>query len=408
MNAKLLSRLLLLMVMAFTIVPFEIAAQIIDEKEVAPDVLELFNRRFRRSTDQVWEMKGENYGVSFVFKNQNVYSEFSRDGRILVQRTEVTLNQLRPNTQDYLRKKHRGLELKKAEYVQEHPNKKYYYVEMTPKRHREPENAPVTRLYFSTTGQFQSMGDASGGDEEEADVLQIPDDVLRDFNRRVRRANQVVWEDVDTAYRANFKTGNNDAYALFDYDGPWIMTSIRLKTRFRNLHPGIQRYFEENMDDYTFLYAEDVEERPREKYFNVAIIDKTDDPPAGEELKTTYLHFSKSGNHLGTFFPVYGVDPIKVEKDKRWERTASGETLESVGQEFGEKEVNRRDLPTKAQEFLNQNYDHEWRTRTCRAMEDETHGIIYYVVMRKQGQNIQEEHYFDIHGNLIYEEDDRW
>lgn len=407
MNAKLLSRLLLLMVMVFTIIPFDVAAQIIDEKEVVPDVLELFNRKFRRSTDQVWEMKGENYGVSFVFKNQNVYSEFSRDGRMLTQRTEVTLNQLRPNTQDYMRKKHRGLELKKAEYVQEHPNKKYYYIEMIPKRYRGPEEAPVTILYFSTTGQFQSMGDATVGDEEE-DALKVPDDVQKEFNRRVRRANQIVWEDVDTAYRADFKSGNNDGYALVDYEGNWLLTSVKLKTKFRNLHPGIQRYFEEFMDDFNFLYAEDVSAPPREKYFNVAIIDKTDRPSEDEDYKTTYLHFTKAGKHIGTIYPVYGVDPLEIQKDKKWDRTANQETLETVGEEFGEKEVNRRDLPTKAQEFLNQNYDHEWRTRTCRAMEDETHGIIYYVVMRKQGQNIQEEHYFDIHGNLIYDEEDRW
>lgn len=406
MKTTLLIRLMLMIIIAGTILPFDAAAQIIDEKEVAPSVLDLFNRKFRRSTDPVWEMKGDNYGVSFLFKNQKVYAEFDREGKMTVQRTEVSLNQLRPNTQDYLRKKHRSLELQKAEYVQEIPNKKYYYIEMIPKRYRDPSDIPVTRLYFSSTGIFQSMSDGSSvAPEEVQDVLEVPQEVLREFNRRIKRANEVEWMDVDTAYRADFKSGNNNAYALFSPEGPWIKTSIKLKTKFKGLHPGIRRYFDENMDDFTFMYAEDVSEAPREKYFNVVIIDKTDDPPSDEELLPTNLHFTKSGKHFATIFPEYGVDPIKITRDKRWERTANEKELTSVGEGFGEKDVDRRDLPTKAQEFLNHNYDHEWRTQTCRAIEDEIYGVIYYVVMKKQGQNLEDEHLFDIHGNLIEEED---
>jgi hypothetical protein len=36
-------------------------------------------------------------------------------------------------------------------------------------------------------------------------------------------------------------------------------------------------------------------------------------------------------------------------------------------------------------------------------MDDEEYGMLYYVVMKKQGQDLSFEHYFDIHGNLVGE-----
>jgi hypothetical protein len=401
-------RYFLLMLWIFPGLGIEASAQIIDEKEVVPAVTERFSRSFRKSNDVVWEMKGNNYGVTFVFKGKPNYAEFDRTGRLTMQRTEVQLGELRPNTQDYLKKKYRSQSLRKAEFVQEYPNKKYYYVQMVPRRQKDDPEAPVTLVFFASTGQFQSEGDPTANGEEgvEEERLEIPPAVLKEFNRRAKKSSEVAWMDVDTAYRADFKSGNSDAYALFKHDGPWMLTSVRLKTKFKNLHPGIQRWFAENMDAFDFEYAEDVSIAPNEKYFNVVVLDKNDVVPAGGELLPTYLHFTKSGKHIGTFYPDYDVDRYVVPEDKKWKKTANNEALSSAaGAVTGEREINRRELPSKAQEFLTTKYDHEWRTVTCTAMDDEEYGILYYVVMKKQGQDQNYEHYFDIHGNLIGEEE---
>jgi hypothetical protein len=406
MNTKKLLRFTFMLVFTMTFTTFDVVAQIIDEKEVTPAVMDLFNRRFRKSTEPVWEMKGNDYAVNFIFKGTKVYAEFERAGKLTVQRTEMKLEELKPNMQEYLKKKHKSQVLRKAEYVQEFPTKKYYYVEMVSKRMQDDPEAPVTILFFNSTGQFQSTGDAKeGGKSEAADKFEVPANVQKEFTRKVKKANEVEWMDVDTAYRADFKSGNNTAYALFSYDGAWIKTSIKMKAKFKNLHPGIQRYFAESMDDYTFLYAEDVMESPNEKYFNVVILDKTDDPPAGEEILPTQLHFTKSGKHVATFYPDYSVERYTKKDDKKWQKTASAEKVAATGGAVNEKNISRKELPSKAQDYLNKNYNHEWRTRVCQALEDDTHGIIYYVVMKKQGQNISEEHYFDIHGNLIQDEE---
>jgi hypothetical protein len=406
MNTKKLLRFILMLVLTGTFTTFDVVAQIIDEKEVASAAMDLFNRRFRKSTEPVWEMKGNDYAVNFVFKGKKVYAEFERAGKLTVQRTEMTLEELKPNIQQYLKKKYKSQVMRKAEYVQEFPTKKYYYIEMVPKRFKDDHDAPVTVLYFNSTGQFQSTGENKVGDDGDArEELEVPANVLKEFARKVKKANEVEWMDVDTAYRADFKSGNNTSYALFSYDGAWIKTSMKMKAKFKSLHPGIVRYFAENMDDYTFLYAEDVMEAPNEKYFNVVILDKTDDPPAGEEILPTNLHFTKSGKHVATFFPDYGVVRYQKKEDKKWQKTASDDKVAAAGGAVSEKDIARKDLPSKAQDYLNKNYDNEWRTRVCRAIEDDTHGILYYVVMKKQGQNLSEEHYFDIHGNLIQDEE---
>ncbi len=408
MKHPILNRAILLAIIILCFALPDMIAQIIDEKEVVPAVMDLFSRKFRKSTEPVWEMKGNDYGVTFLFKGKRVYAEFERSGKLTVQRTEMTQNELRPNTQDHLRKKYKAYVLKKAEYVQELPNKKYYYVEMVQKRHKDEEDAPLTILYYNSTGQFMSAGALKDSQEEtEAETgPDVPPVVLKEFTRRVKKANETSWLDVDTAYRADFKTGNSDAYALFTKEGEWIKTSMKMKAKFKNLHPGIQRYFAENMEAFSFQYAEDVHEAPNEKYFNVVILDKTDDPLAGEELLPTQLHFTKSGKHVATFYPDYSVERYQKPTDKKWEKTASDNKVAAAGGEVSEKDISRKDLPTKAQAYLNKNYDNEWRTRVCRAIEDETHGILYYVVMKKQGQNLSYEHYFDLEGNLIEEAED--
>lgn len=386
----------------------EVSAQIIDEKEVVPVVTERFNRSFRKSNDIVWEMKGDNYGVTFVFKGKANYAEFDRTGRLMVQRTEVLLGELRPNTQDHLKRKYRSQVLRKAEFVQEYPNKKYYYIEMVPRRQKDDPDALITKVFFSSTGQFQHQGDAAavGEEAQPEEKLEVPAPVLKEFTRRVKKSGEVTWMFVDTAYRVDYKVGNNDAYALFKPDGPWMLTSVKMKAKFKNLHPGIQRWFAENMDSYTFQYAEDVSLAPNEKYFNVVILDKNDDVPAGGTLQPTHLHFTKSGKHIGTFYPDYDVDEMVVKEDRRWKKTASDEVVSAAGGTVGgERQINRRELPSKAQAFLTKKYDHEWRTTTCTAVDDEDYGILYYVVMKKQGQDLTFEHYFDIHGNLVGEEE---
>ncbi len=405
MNTSLFIRLILLILLALPLPLLEVSAQIIDEKEVVPAVMDIYNRRFRKATEPVWEMKGNDYGVSFLFKGKRNYAEIDRSGKLTMQRTEVLLTELRPNTQAHLKKKYRSQVMRKAEYVQELPNKKYYYVEMVPRRQKDDEDATVTKVYFSSTGLFQSEGEPLADSAEEVkDKLNIPPAVMKEFNKRVKKSSSVDWMNVDTAFRADYKSGNNDAFTIISYDGTWLLTSVKLKAKFKSLHPGIQRYFNENMGPFSFQYAEDVSIPPNEKYFNVVILDKSDEPPIGGELLPTQLHFAKSGKYIATIYPDYDVDPIKESEDKKWDKTASDSKVADASAGMGEKNINRKDLPSKAQQYLLQNYNHEWRTPICRAIEDEHYGILYYVVMKKQGVDLQYEHYFDLNGNLLEDE----
>lgn len=382
-----------------------VSAQIIDEKEVASAVMDLFSRKFRKSTEPVWEMKKDGYGVNFLFKGKKVYAEFERGGRLVQQRTEMLLTELKPNIQQHLKRKYRSQVIRKAEYVQEFPTKKYYYIEVVPKKMAEDEDAPVTKLFYNSTGVFQSEGDPKkeGDEAEPAEELEIPDAVTKEFTKKVKKANEVTWSDVDTAFRADFKSGANEAYAIITPEGVWQYTSVKMKAKFKNLHPGIQKYFADNIEGYTFLYAEDVNATPNEKYFNVFILDKSDEPPLGEDIQPTKLQFTKSGKHIATFFPDYSVDELEVKEDKKWNKAANEAKVDQAGGNLSEKDIPRKELPTKAQEFLNKNYNNEWKTKVCKAIDDEEFGILYYVVMKKQGFDLSEEHYFDIHGNLVGE-----
>ncbi len=402
-------RALLVFLLVFPFTVIELAAQIIDENEVIPAVMDMYNRRFRRATDPVWEIQGNNYRVTFQFRNQENYAVFQPDGRMKIQRTMMTLEELRPNTQQYLRRNYRGQVVRKASFVQEFPRNRYYEVELVPRRQQNDPDPPVTMVRFANNGNFLSEGSGEDKEEDDEDKIDLPPQLLRDFNRKARNAMDVVWTDVDTALRADYTIRGEEAYILYTHEGEWLFTSVRLNTRYRNLHQGIQRWFNENIDDFDFVHAEDVQEPPRERYLVISIIEKADKELAGDqELLPTRIYFTRAGRHVATVYPEYDIveQERREREDRRWQRATSDDAL-ADGDGIGES-ISIRELPTRAQQFLNSRYDHEWRTEVCRIIPDETHRMLYQVVMRQQGREIQHEHFFDINGNLIEEEDDDW
>jgi hypothetical protein len=408
MNISTLIRILLAVLVLFPFAGQELTAQVIDEKEVQQAVMDGYNRRFRRATEPVWEIKGTNYLVSFNYRGKENIAEFDPSGKMIIQRTGVEQEELRPNTQKHLRKNFRGQVMRKGEYIQEMPNKRYYQLEMVPRRLRDDPEAPVTLVRYTNTGQFmsESTAGAEGEEgEEEEDKIELPQSLTRDFNRKARNAMDVVWTDVDTALRADYTIRGNEAHILYTHEGEWIKTTVKLKTKYRGLHQGIQRWFDENIDAFDYLYAEDVSEAPRNRFYVISIIEKADKELAGDQdLLPTRIYFTRAGRHVATFYPDYELqERLKQEEEsRRWQKLTTEEQLEAGA--TGEN-ISHRELPTKAQTFLSSKYDHEWRFEVCRAIPDNTHGMLYQVVMRLQGRDDRYEHYFDIHGNLIEDED---
>ena len=83
---------------------------------------------------------------------------------------------------------------------------------------------------------------------------QVPDEVIKSFNRRFPRAEDVSWNKVDTAYKVDFFFKDRLSYAEFRGNGDWVMTIV--DEDLYDLYPPIERYIDENFRKYKILFVE--------------------------------------------------------------------------------------------------------------------------------------------------------
>lgn len=381
-------------------------AQSLDEKEVPTAVTELFKRKFRTATDVSWEMKGDNYAVNFIEKKKKVYAEFLAEGKLHFTQTTLKKEDLKANITDYIKKNFRGYEYKAVYFEQDAKRKKTFRIELIPRRwNDEYTDPPVTTVIFNATGRLENVIepnlDEDGDDSDKVEEMDIPEDIRKIFIKRHKRVSDVQWNDVDTAYYITFTQGEKKGYAIINKEGVWRKTTVDYAEKFSELHPGIQKYFDEQVFvDFKFDHATETLEPPKEKYFSVFVYEESEDVDSKDELELTEYQFSKSGKHVATFYPDYSVKHYTTEENKNWDKTVDETEQDDLGSGYGEQDIKRKDLPTAAQEFLNETFDHQWKTEICRAIEDED-GSYYWVVMKKQGREEQHEFFFDIYGNKI-------
>lgn len=118
----------------------------------------------------------------------------------------------------------------------------------------------------------------------------VPQVVIKTFNKKFPRAEDVAWEKVDTVYKADCFFNGRGTYAEFAPDGSWQMTitDLDLKTLYRP----IQEYLDENFKKDNILFAEQAIKADRQDYYYVQLERKD---PETKEYFTIELFFDKTG-----------------------------------------------------------------------------------------------------------------
>ena len=118
----------------------------------------------------------------------------------------------------------------------------------------------------------------------------VPQVVLKSFNRKFPRAEDVAWEKVDTLFKADCFFKGRGTYAEYAQDGTWLMTITDLD--LKTLYQPVQNYLDENFKKDKILFAEQAVKADRQDYYYVQLEKK--DP----ETKAYYiveLFFDKTG-----------------------------------------------------------------------------------------------------------------
>ncbi|MCF8296856.1 MAG: hypothetical protein K9J13_04855 [Saprospiraceae bacterium] len=396
---------------------FSVLGQTIPESKVPETVVKNFKRKHSQAQDLSWEKKEYNYIVFYSIKEKQGEAEYNKDGVLIMEKNNVDPYDLMPSIQDYIKDNYRGYKYEYAELIQK-GREKYFSVFIYPKKSKD--EPILTQVRFAATGKFIEALDEDGNkiedesDEDETktetvnnkknespkeiDIIpesKVTEIVVTTFHRRHSKATNVYWQKKSFDFLVKYKIDGLDGQALYDRDG--TLLSQREDKSTENIHPVIQRYLDENYGSYIVKKVEFIQEGRKDKFYSVFIYDKKskeDNPPITE------VQFTEGGRYL----TVYEPDLEYEEGEDIWADEDFAELADEESEnlkDVKEQEISKKELPSVALDYLNENFDKDWNWKKIMIVNHKKYGNAYYVLMKREGQKLSVEHYFDINGELL-------
>lgn len=405
------------LILLFCLFSFSIFGQVIPESKVPKVVVKNFQRKNSRASNVSWERKDINFLVVFVNMEKDCEAEFDKDGKLLMKKISVDPNDLMPSIRDYIKDNYKGYKYEYAELV-EKGRERYFSVFIYPKKSKD--EPPLTQVRFASTGKFLTVLDENGneikeetedGDNENEEIeiveetpkekgiipeSKVPEIVVKDFKRKLSKATNVYWQKKNYDFLAKYKINGLKGQILYDRDG--VLKIYREEKSLEKIHPQIQKYISENYKSHKYDKIEFVQEGRKEKYYSVIIYEKK---KKKDEPVYTEVQFTTAGRYLTTYEPEieYEDDDEDIWADDKFAEKAD-EDLDEL-KEVKEQNISKRELPSVALDYLNENFDNDWNWKELMIKNHKKYGNVYYVLLKREGQKLSIEHYFDINGELL-------
>lgn len=120
-------------------------------------------------------------------------------------------------------------------------------------------------------------------------TAEIPPTIAKKFNSRFARAEDAAWEKGEGEWVADFYYRDLPTKAIYTDSAQWVMTVVDLD--IKNLYAPVQRYIDENYQEYKIIAAKKATRKDRNDYYLVNLLGKkkTTSPQNME------LRFNKTG-----------------------------------------------------------------------------------------------------------------
>lgn len=287
---------LLLLLIFLTPVLF---AQQSDNDDTPKNIIKSFNKRFPRATDISWDQVDNNYKVDFIFRDRLSYAEYTPEGEWLMTVVDKDINNIYPPIDRYLKEHYKKDKILFIEKATKKDRKDYYYIQVS-RKIKGVKEPFIIELYFNKTGKIEEVikPDELKDVENEGneDIIDVPEIVLKNFNKRFPRVTELIWDIIDTNYTVDFEYRDKTTNAEFSPGGVWVLTKTEIDPK--NLFSPIKRYIDQNYKSQKVQYAEKVVKSDRNNYYYVQIYKKI----KGVKY-ITVLYFNKVGKFTKVIRP---------------------------------------------------------------------------------------------------------
>ena len=220
------------------------------------------------------------------------------------------------------------------------------------------------------------------------------------FASKFKKATELSWYKKGDEFVARFTNAGRKGESRYSDAGAWKET--RLDVDPLSLSPVIQTYLKDNFRKYKSTMAFFVTSAPKNKYYEVHIVEKSN---KSAEPPVTKVFFDANGKYYSIERPdVAGDDPEAKQREADEQEFLKHVDATNQSMETGtgvNDAVNPKELPYIATDYIKKNYP-EAKIKTCRYLfDDDLNAQVYYVTVKKEGDKYESELYFDLTGKLI-------
>lgn len=229
------------------------------------------------------------------------------------------------------------------------------------------------------------------------DNKKVPEVVIKRFDKSYRNAKEPKWfiMELEHDYLVKFLDNTMEVEALFNKDGKELSSKTQLP--LSKLNSKISEDIRKNHRDKKVDKAYLIVKGRREKYYSVILLKSQG---RKKEPLVYEAQYNFNGSYLTLYEPDIKHEPVKENIDEKFQKTLDEDKGELKGG-YADEKISKSDLPSPAINYLEENFDIEYRYKEIYAKQNEEYGNYYYVVLKKQGDKKKYVHYFDMYGKLI-------
>jgi len=234
-----------------------------------------------------------------------------------------------------------------------------------------------------------------GNGQKLIDEKKVPENVQRTFKKKAARATDVKWFQEGKEFTAKYSMNNLPAEISIGTDG--TINMMKSAVEYKKLPTSIQKDLSENHKDKRFSEANLIVMGKKEKYYSIILHKKQG---RKEPVLVYEAQYTMQGKLITVFEPVVKEEVEKTAEPTKFDKNVDKD-IDKIKEKVANEKVNRKDLPSRIEEYLSANFDYEYKAKIIETRTNDKYGQYYYIVMKKQGEKKKFIHYFDLEGNLL-------
>lgn len=229
------------------------------------------------------------------------------------------------------------------------------------------------------------------------DEKNVPKEIISVFKKKMPGSTEAKWFQKDQIFTVKYMSKEYPGEAQFTREGVILMTKLGIDPE--TLPASVQTDLAKTQKGKRIHEAFLITKGKKEKYYSIILHEKQG---RKQEPLVYEAHYTMQGKLITIYEPQIEEETVEDQEEKPSKFSKEvDEEVEELKEKVKDEKISRKDLPSEAESYLTENFDHEYRAKEILVKSNSEYGQYYEVIMKKQGEKIEHILLFDYKGNLL-------